>query len=745
MNRMWKTIKLVLAAAVLSLLAACGGGSGEEPDSGGTDDGGGASAAPNILFVIMDDVGIDQMQSFGYGGNTPPPMPNIDAVADAGVRFRNTWSMPECSPGRASFFVGRYPLRTDMYQALGPNDLANSQLSPHDVTVPKMLKAAGYQSAMFGKFHLAGPEHNAAGNSTPALLGWDHFHGWVGGLPGSVDTTAGGVHEGGRPQACGFYPHHVAGSCTFADSRCETMAAPPLSEDSSGLQCLAAGGIFVRDHACGQPMPRGVTLDFERENAYYVSPLVIVDEGRTEQVPLSDPRARGYRTTIETDAAIRWIRSRAPGKPWMATVSYSAAHTPWQHAPMALAPITNGRLSGNVLDCRDTVHGRLIQNQMTEAMDTEFGRLLVETGLATRGADGRLAYDPSASNTVIVIVGDNGSLGYAAKQPFDATLAKGTSYQTGVWVPLIVAGAGVAQPGREVEHMVNGVDLFQFFGELAGVNAHSVVPRTLDSVGLRPYLTDPGAASLRSINFTQSGINLQAGGGRNGPCVMGRGGSALPSGGGSCTQIPTSKSVCEDNGGVWWGRGYTDASVVPNGGAGYTRCWEVNQAIHKADPGAPWTTVLPERSSAMRDTRYKIVRNLSTDYDAASDSSVDRVTEEFYEIDQAKGSPRLEKPGENNLLLGMPTAAQLAAFKALKAGLDDLLASEPACPGDGNKDGVVDQADVDNWRAVAQGWGLSSVYDFFVGGMLDGKTDAADGQIVAQNLGKVCPPSHGVY
>ena len=148
---------------------------------------------PNILFVVMDDVGIDQMAAFGYGGATPPPMPNIEAVAAAGVKFRNTWSMPECSPGRAAFFTGRFPLRTNMYQALGPNDLANSQLSPHDVTAPKLLKKAGYESGMFGKFHLAGPEHNEAGNATPATLGWDHFHGWVGGLPGSVDTTAGGV------------------------------------------------------------------------------------------------------------------------------------------------------------------------------------------------------------------------------------------------------------------------------------------------------------------------------------------------------------------------------------------------------------------------------------------------------------------------------------------------------------------------------------------------------------------------
>ena len=58
---------------------------------------------PNILFVIMDDVGVDQMRSFGYGGPVAPKMPVIDTIANNGVRFRNTWSMPECSPGAPRF------------------------------------------------------------------------------------------------------------------------------------------------------------------------------------------------------------------------------------------------------------------------------------------------------------------------------------------------------------------------------------------------------------------------------------------------------------------------------------------------------------------------------------------------------------------------------------------------------------------------------------------------------------------
>lgn len=710
----------LLAVCAVVALAACG-------DTGSTS--GAGTRAPNILFVIMDDVGIDQMASFGYGGPVPPAVPNMDAVAAAGVRFRNTWSMPECSPGRAAFFVGRFPHRTNIYQAIGPNDLAQSQVSPYDVTVPKLLKQVGYENGMFGKFHLAGPEHNEAGNGTPAVLGWDHFTGWIAGVPASIDTTAGGIAPAGT-HSCGFVPPAGqpggadTGACYRPDGTCSVTTRARPAEDAAGLQCLRAGGVLVPNQACGA---RPAAIDFRRENAYYVSPLVVVDRGRVEQVPLDDPRGRGYRTQIEADAAIAWIKARPPGRPWMATVSFSAAHTPLQQPPMGLVP-HSGHADKDALDCNGVLAGRVLQNQMTEAMDTEFGRLLVETGIAKRAADGSLQYDPKASNTMIVIVGDNGSLGFSVKPPFNAQLAKGTTYQTGIWDPLIVAGPQVVQPGRAVEHMVNMVDVFQLFGEVAGIDVHKAVPRTLDSVALLPYLTHPDQASLRTVNFAQSGFNTQPGGGRNGPCVINT----------SCTQIPMTKSVCEDNAGVWWGRGYTDPSVVPNGGTGYATCCQVNQALHRS--GSATVAIVPERSSALRNERYKVVRNTTTTYDAVADSCAPVVTNEFYEVDQAIPTPKLDNPDRNLLLAPLSVELQ-RIYTELTAKMDDLLASEPACPGDGNKDGVVDTTDVSNWRRIAVEWGLSSVYDFFV----DGRTDGPDGQVVVQNLGTACPRGHGVY
>ena len=157
---------------------------------------------PNILFIIMDDVGIDQLRSFGYGGVVAAKTPVLDVLAHNGIRFRNVWAMPECSPSRAMFFEGRYPLRTNIFNAILTTDLANSQVSPFEMTTPKVLRRANYKSALFGKFHLAGPTNNPYGDGTPNALGFDYFDGFLEGAPHPIDTTAGGINitDNSNPQ-----------------------------------------------------------------------------------------------------------------------------------------------------------------------------------------------------------------------------------------------------------------------------------------------------------------------------------------------------------------------------------------------------------------------------------------------------------------------------------------------------------------------------------------------------------------
>ena len=368
-----------------------------------------AQQTPNILFIIMDDLGVDQLAVFGYGGATPPQMPNLNTIAHAGIRFRNTWAMPECSPSRAIFFEGRFPLRTNIYAAILSDDLANSQVSPYEYTTPEILHTVGYKSGLFGKFHLGGPDNNPFGNGNPHELGWDKFDGFMSG-PQPIDTTIGGQfsfqqNSGATPvgpYTCGFIPNTDfqygadRGACHFTDGSCTDLSRTQ-QQPTPGKTCVEGGGLFVPNRTCAQGVTKA--LDFTKYNAYYVWPRVINDEdGTVTVVAANDPRARSYMSEDTNSAAIQWITQQNNAhQPWMATASYSNIHTPYQQPPSSLIPSTEPDTSG--LKCTgnttaNEIATRIISNQMAEAMDKEIGNLFVAIGLATFNPDGTLNYHP---------------------------------------------------------------------------------------------------------------------------------------------------------------------------------------------------------------------------------------------------------------------------------------------------------------------------------------------------------------
>lgn len=682
---------------------------------------------PNILFVVMDDVGIDQMRLYGYGGATPPATPVIDSIAGRGVAFRNAWSMPACSTTRAAFITGRFPLRTGVFGALGPDDLANSQVSPYESTVPRVLKEQGYASALFGKFHMGLQGNNPFGLGMPASLGWDYYAGWLDetGDPSSIDTTAGGAGSPGQ-YSCGFVPAAAdggadSGACYTAKGSCEELATSAAGIPP-GRTCRDRGGLFDPGSACSGRMPG--SLDFTKLSGHYVSPLVINHaDGSIEQVPPTDLRARTFRGTYPADAAIEWIKAQPVHTPWMATVAFASAHTPLMQPPPAL--LASGAAATSGLDCGNAVQQRVLMNQMVEALDTELGRLLVSLGMAHRDAQGALVYDPEARNTMIVLLGDNGSLGSVVKEPFDSSRAKGTAYQTGVWVPLVVAGPLVAQPGRTVASMVNIVDLFALFAEIAGIDVRAAVPRTIDAAPMLPYLANPAQPSLRKWNFTQVGVNYQANGTVNGPCQISS----------TCTQIPVTKGVCEDNGGIWWGAGATDPVTAGIPSTGLPYCCDVN--VWRTNQGKSTYTLQPLDSVAVRNDRYKVVSNYFMDYDAATNACAPRLTSEFYAIDEAIPLPRLDKEGDDLLALAPLTPEQQLNYDVLSWQMSEVLNSQSVCPADGNIDGTVNETDVVNWfvYAFSGNGGKSTWYDV----NMDGLTDLRDRDLILQDMG-VCPP-----
>jgi len=713
--------RALATAAALLLLTACNSDSDSQPAPPPK------AATPNILFIVMDDLGVDQLSIFGYGGVTPPQTPSLEAIAHNGVRFRNAWSMPTCSPTRATFFDGRYPFRTHVRNAIVSTDLANSQVSPYEVTTPKLLKEKGYVSALIGKMHLSGsdlnPANNPLGHDVMRELGWDYFEGYLDGAPYPIDTTAGGVAPTGT-YSCGFVPNTRddplngadSGACYLPDGSCSVVDIAEV--ESPGRACLERGGILDPRAACQSPRPNHI--DFGRQNGYYTGEWVINHpDGRNEFIPPSDPRARGYRTTLETDRAIEWIKRQSPDQPWMLSVGYSAIHTPLQQPPTSLLP-PDATPTG-AFNCKDTRDQRVISDQMIEAMDREISRLLIETGLARRNPDGTLDYRPEETNTVVIVVGDNGTYAPSVKAPFNPTRAKGFPYQGGVWVPLLVAGPVVSEPGREVPHMVNSTDLYSLFGEIAGVDVRKAVPagRAIDAQPMLSYLTEPGRASIRANNYTEMGTNITAASSEAAPpCV-------IPAAN-VCVQIFPQQELCEDQGGAWYGPG----GVA--GAAGLPSCCAVSDYL--AEQGAEPVNIMPESQKAIRDDFFKLVRIERMNCGSGRVETFD----EFYRIDQSVPLPSLDNA--NNDLLARPrmTALEQQHYQALRTQLEQLQGSESACPGDGNADGVVDSEDLDNWAYFSSlNGGRSSWYDF----NHDGLTDEADREVIEAHLGTHCAAS----
>jgi hypothetical protein len=99
-----RLFKNLFQFGVLGFAAALSGEAAAQSAAGGA-----YPHAPNILMILTDDVGIDQIRTMGYGGVTAPPTPNIDSIANAGVRFRDMWAMPACSTSRGVLYTGAIP------------------------------------------------------------------------------------------------------------------------------------------------------------------------------------------------------------------------------------------------------------------------------------------------------------------------------------------------------------------------------------------------------------------------------------------------------------------------------------------------------------------------------------------------------------------------------------------------------------------------------------------------------------
>ncbi len=130
------------------------------------------AARHNVLVVLADDIGIDNLGLYGIDPD-PPATPTLDTLAAQGLRFENAWALPECSPTRAALLTGRYPRRHGIGSVLSV--IGTWGLQDQEVTVAELLREGGYATAAAGKWHLGVPL--ASSPEQPLEQGFDHHAG----------------------------------------------------------------------------------------------------------------------------------------------------------------------------------------------------------------------------------------------------------------------------------------------------------------------------------------------------------------------------------------------------------------------------------------------------------------------------------------------------------------------------------------------------------------------------------------
>ncbi|RZK72225.1 MAG: arylsulfatase, partial [Rhodococcus sp. (in: high G+C Gram-positive bacteria)] len=126
-------------------------------------------AKPNILVIWGDDIGITNLSCYS-DGLMGYRTPNIDRLADEGMRFTDSYGEQSCTAGRASFITGQSVYRTGMSKVGIPG--VDVGLSPEDPTIAELLKPLGYATGQFGKNHLGD-----LNKYLPTAHGFDEFFG----------------------------------------------------------------------------------------------------------------------------------------------------------------------------------------------------------------------------------------------------------------------------------------------------------------------------------------------------------------------------------------------------------------------------------------------------------------------------------------------------------------------------------------------------------------------------------------
>jgi len=143
----------------------------------------GRDGRPNIVVILADDLGFSDVGCYGSEIHTP----NIDRLAAQGVKVTELYNSARSCPSRASLLTGLYPHQTGLGHMDGktpawPAGYSGFRSESDNVTIPEVMRAAGYYTAMSGKWHLGR-------NADPVKRGFEDFYGMLGGFGSFWDPS----------------------------------------------------------------------------------------------------------------------------------------------------------------------------------------------------------------------------------------------------------------------------------------------------------------------------------------------------------------------------------------------------------------------------------------------------------------------------------------------------------------------------------------------------------------------------
>ncbi|HEU5210114.1 MAG TPA: sulfatase [Longimicrobiales bacterium] len=376
------------------------------------------AAQPNIVFLFADDHAAHALSAYrehlSYGAPLPAT-PNLDRLAASGMLFVNAFVTNSiCGPSRATVLTGQYGHLNGVMTNAEP-------LHPAHVTFPKLLRSAGYRTAMFGKWHLrTAPE------------GFDHYE----------VLTGQGPHYNPTLHSPGDSTHYTGATQEVITERALAWLQQRRDNDAPFLLTVN----FNASHRFWDPGPEELPL---YRDTLLAEPATLWDDGTGRASPF-----RLQEMEIARDLFARDLKLEAP-----------VNLTPGQRAAWdAYYGPENAGLEAAGLEGEELVrwkYQRFIQDYMraVAAIDRSVGSIL-----------DAIDRSPLRDNTVVVYSSDQGF--FLGDHGF---FDKRWMYEESLRTPLLVRWPGVVEAGAVNTDLVMNLDFAQTFLDVGGAGADAAM------------------------------------------------------------------------------------------------------------------------------------------------------------------------------------------------------------------------------------------------------------------------------